>query len=238
MTDPRTRLARRIRRLLQSNRDVRDPERDPRNGSPMLAPLQRWQAARLARSFAALLDDPASAPAARFFLSDLYGDHDVSGRDRDVERVMPLMQRLLPAPMLRIAADAIELAVLSHAFDLRMAQALERDGKGDRIDEARYGDAWRSVGRARLRRRQLGLIDAVGQGLAAVVHTQAVAQLLRLSRLPARMAGLSELQSFLERGFGAFGQLPDAHAFVRDIVQRERSVMRRLFEAHPQPFEA
>lgn len=202
----------------------------------MLAPLQRWQAARLERSFSALLDDPATAPAARFFLSDLYGDHDVSGRDRDIERVMPLMQRLLPPPMLLIAADAIELAVLSHVLDLRMAGALDADGGGDNIDEARYARAWRTIGRARLRSRQLHLTSQVGHGLAGVVHTPAVSQLLRLARLPARMAGLSGLQSFLERGFGAFGRLPDAAAFVEGIVEDERAAMRRLFEGHPRPF--
>lgn len=236
MTGQRTQLSYRIGRLLRFNRAVRDPVEEPRNGSPMLPALQRWQAGRLARGFDDLLAAPESAPAARFFLSDLYGDHDVSGRDRDVERVMPLMQRVLSPTMLGIAADALELAVLSHALDLRMAEALEGDGGGPDIDEARYANAYRRVGRARLRARQVRLIDDVGRGLADVVNTPKVAQLLRLARLPARAAGLWHLQSFLERGFSAFGRLPDAHAFVRTIVQRERHVMRRLFESHPRPF--
>ena len=223
-------------RWIRRNRAVRDPACDPRNASPMLGPLQRWQADRLARGFAGLLEEPPTAPAARFFLSDLYGDHDVSGRDRDIERVMPLMQRLLPPAMLSIAAGAIELAVLSHAFDLRMAGALQRDGEGPAIDEARYARAYRAVGRTRLRSRQLQLIEQVGHGLAGVVHTPAVAQLLRLARLPARAAGLSHLQSFLERGFDAFGQLPDAHAFVQQIVVRERAVMQRLTAGDADPF--
>ena len=236
MTGQRSQLSYRIGRLLRFNRAVRDPVGEPRNASPLLPALQRWQAERLARAFDDLLADPKSAPAARFFLSDLYGDHDVSGRDRDIERVMPLMQRVLSPTMLAIAADALELAVLSHALDLRMAEALEDDAAGQEIDEARYAAAYRRVGRARLRTRQIRLIDEVGGGLADVVNTPKVAQLLRLARLPARAAGLSHLQSFLERGFSAFGRLPDAHAFVRTIVQRERHVMRRLFESHPKPF--
>lgn len=240
MGDERERLSTRIGMLLRMNRRVRDAALEPRNLSPMLPPLQRWQAARLARGFDDLLADPRSAPAARFFLSDLYGDHDVSGRDRDVERVMPLMQRLLPAEMLGIAADAMELAVLSHALDLRTAAALEEHGAAAEADitEQGYAQAYRSVGRARLRVRQVGLIRLVGGGLAQVVHTPTVAQLLRLARLPARMAGLTHLQSFLERGFGSFGKLPDAAAFVDTIVARERRVMQRLFESHPRPFAA
>jgi len=239
MSDLRTRLSRRIGRLLRLNRALRDGTRDRRNRSPMLAPLQRWQAARLARGFDDLLADPRSAPAARFFLSDLYGDHDVSARDRDIEKVMPLMQRLLSPAMLAIAADALELEVLSHALDLRMAAALEGDGlgAGAPIDAARYADAYRRVGHARLRTRQIEQIERTGGGLAEVVDTPKVAQLLRLARLPARAAGLLQLQSFLERGFTAFGQLPDAHAFVDTIVARERHVMRRLLESHPHPFD-
>ena len=158
MGDERERLSTRIGMLLRMNRRVRDAALEPRNLSPMLPPLQRWQAARLARGFDDLLADPRSAPAARFFLSDLYGDHDVSGRDRDVERVMPLMQRLLPAEMLGIAADAMELAVLSHALDLRTAAALEEHGAAAEADitEQGYAQAYRSVGRARLRVRQVG----------------------------------------------------------------------------------
>ena len=227
-------MAGRIARLLRYNRAVRDPRRDARNILPSLAPLQRWQASRLSLQFADLLADPRSAPAARFFLSDLYGDHDVSARDRDIERVMPLMQRLLPPSMLRIAADAIELAVLSHALDLRTAEALADQAAV--IDAPAYARAYRRVGRRRLRERQLSLIEEVGAGLAAVVHTSAVSQLLRLARLPARAAGLAELQSFLERGFGAFGQLPDPAAFVSTIVGRERRVLERLFAGHPDPF--
>lgn len=236
VSDTRRLLAGRIARVLRANRAVRDPQRDARNASPLLAPLQRWQAQRLAGSFEDLLADPASAPAARFFLSDLYGDHDVSGRDRDIERVMPLMQRLLSPAMLGIAADAMQLAVLSHAFDLRMAAALQADGGGSRLDAGRYAAAYRAVDRARLRDCQLRLTERVGAGLAQIVHTPAVAQLLRLARLPARAAGLYQLQSFLERGFTAFGRLPDAHAFVAGIVASEREVMRRLFAGHPHPF--
>ena len=54
------------------------------------------------------------------------GEKDFSARDRDVARIMPLMSRLLPDTLLEAAADAIGLAVLSHAFDLRMAEQLAR----------------------------------------------------------------------------------------------------------------
>jgi hypothetical protein len=63
-----------------------------------------------------------------------------------------------------------------------------------------------------------------------------VRKLLRASRVPAQLAGLHELQAFLERGFEAFGALDGAAPFLRDLEGREREVSRRLFAAHPAPF--
>src|SRR5688500_17383068 len=101
-------LDRRLARVLEANRRGRDPAREPRNRLPWRPVLQRWQAARLEKSFVDFLAEPRTRPAARFFLDDLYGVYDVSRRDHDVERVLPLMRRLLPAHLIETAADAIE----------------------------------------------------------------------------------------------------------------------------------
>lgn len=221
--------------LLAANRRLRDPRAEPRNRLPTLKPLQRWQAERLRDSFADFLASPRQRPAAEFFLTDLYGDFDVSRRDQDVERVLPVMRRVLPNALLGAAADAIELAVLSHAFDLRVAAALAAMGPGE-LDEARYAEAYRRAGLPRLRRHQVELIHGLGMTLDRAVSKPAIGTLLRLSRGPARAAGLSALQSFLERGFAAFRALGGAADFVEEIARREQEVSRRLFAGHPRPF--
>ncbi|MFN3842608.1 MAG: FFLEELY motif protein [Rehaibacterium terrae] len=227
----------RVGRRLAWHQALHDPQREPRNRSPWLPPLRRWQAARLATGFADLLAAPRTRPAAEFFLSDLYGDHDFSGRDRDVARVVPLMLRLLPPALLEALADAIALGALSHAFDLRIAEALEAEGGGTlEIDQVRYARAYRQVGCPRLRRHQIALIVRVGRTLDRAVHKQGVERLLKLSRLPARAAGLGELQGFLERGFAAFRRLDGAEDFLQVIAGREYEVSRRLFAGHPRPF--
>ncbi|HTA65029.1 MAG TPA: hypothetical protein VK753_05955, partial [Xanthomonadaceae bacterium] len=214
-----------------------DPAIDPRNRDPRLPELRRWQMQRLGKSFASFLADPRTRPAAEFFLSDLYGDHDFSGRDRDVARVLPKMTNILPTKMIVTAADGIELAALSHALDLRMAAALSGAlRKRTPIDAANYADAYRLVGLPQLRRRQIGLIDRIGTALDHAVHTPTLWQLLKLSRLPARLAGLDALQAFLERGFGAFRLLGGAGDFVGRIVAQESEVSRRLFAGDPDPF--
>jgi hypothetical protein len=231
-------LDRRLQRVLEANRRGRDPLREPRNHSPWLPPLQRWQAQRLERSFEDFLAEPRTAPAARFFLDDLYGDHDVSARDRDVERVLPLMRKLLPPHLIETTADAIELAWLSHAFDLRMAYALERIRRpAGKLDAASYAEAYRRVGKPRVRAHQIELVLRVGTTLDQAVHKPWIPRLLRASRLPAKLAGLGELQRFLERGFDAFKALRGADTFLAEIARREHETSRRLLAGEARPFD-
>ncbi len=229
--------ATRIAELIARHQRLHDPEREPRNHLPWLRELRRWQAARLRRSFARFLDDPRRRRAAEFFLADVYGDHDFARRDADIARVMPMMQRLLPAALLETVAAGIELGALTHALDLDVAGALERLAPGRRrLDAALYAQAYREAGDPARRMRQIVLIEKVGNGLANAVRSSGVAALLRLSRGPARMAGLSALQGFLERGFDAFAALSDAEAFIGEIVADERLVSQRLFAGHSDPF--
>jgi hypothetical protein len=230
----RTHLKHAIARRLFWRGRVFDPERAG-NASPRLSELRAWQAKRLEASFADVLADPKMHSAGRFFLSDLYGDQDFTGRDRDVDRIMPIMVHLMPESLLRAARDAIELHALSHALDLRMVHALGSAKRG-RIDTAAYAKAYREVGLMRLRSRQIGLIMAVGRSLDAAVQRHGVHRLLKASRLPARMAGLSELQAFLERGFEAFAQLDGADRFLQRVERGEHEVSRRLYTGHPDPF--
>ncbi len=224
--------------LLREHQRLTDPQREPRNDLPWLPELRRWQARRLEASFDRFLRDPKRRPAAQFFLTDVYNERDFSRRDADIARVLPMMQRLLPGSLLETVADAIELGLLTHAFDLRMAQALQHlaGSPGRRLDADLYAQAYRLVGLPRLRAHQIDLIARVGLGLGHALRLPGVATLLRLSRGPARAAGLSELQGFLERGFAAFAQLGDAERFIGEIERDERAISRRVFAAEPDPF--
>ena len=220
----------RLARRLRWHQALHDPARDPRNRLHWLQEVRRWQAARLEHSFEHFLEDPRRRPAAMFFLQDVYGDRDFSRRDADLLKVQPTMRKLMPPWLLATVADGIELAALTHALDLRMAAALRRIApRRRRLDAALYAQAYRQTGLPRLRARQIALIGRVGAGLADAVQAPGVRQLLRLARVPARIAGVAELQGFLERGFEAFSQLGDAQAFLADIDSTERRISRRLF---------
>ncbi len=231
-------LDRRLINLLAANRRYRDPVLEPLNRHPVLLALQRFQAKRLRASFADFLASPRERQAAEFFLSDLYGDFDVSVRDQNIERVLPIMRRVLPEKLLAAAADAIELSALSHAFDLRVTKQLVKHSDSEVIELFRYAQAYRAAGLPRLRSHQVGLITRVGESLDRTVSKPLIGHLLRMSRIPARAAGLSELQSFLERGFEAFRALGGSGPFVNEIAARELSVSERLFAGDPDPFRA
>ena len=229
----------RLAKRLAWQQAVHDPVRQPLNRLPTLPLLRAWQTQRLADGFKDFLANPRMRPAAEFFLTDLYGDRDFSARDRDVARIMPIMSRLLPESLIVAATDAIELAVLSHAFDLRMARALAaRPEPMAPITVQDYALAYRQTGAPRLRRHQIDLVLGVGWTLDASVRKHGVFKLLRASRFPARAAGLSELQGFLERGFTAFEALGGAGEFLDAIGRRERQASERLFDGDPDPFGA
>ncbi|HNW64044.1 MAG TPA: hypothetical protein PKJ32_13640, partial [Piscinibacter sp.] len=81
--------------------DVVDRERCARNADPALAEsvvgLKSYQQRRFAGTYADLLSNLRYAPAARFFLDELYGPRDFSSRDAQFARVVPAMVRLFPA---------------------------------------------------------------------------------------------------------------------------------------------
>lgn len=227
----------RLARRLNWQKAINDPSLEPRNGLQTLGLLRQWQSRRLAGGFRDFLAKPTMQPAAEFFLSDLYADRDFSARDRDAAKVLPMMSRFLPDSLLRAATDAIELAVLSHAFDLRMAEQLaRRPDPMASISLADYRRAYQGTGHALLRRHQIELVMRVGRALDAAVRKHGVYKLLRAARLPAQLAGLSELQTFLERGFTAFDALGGADDFLDQVAERELEVSRRLFAGHPKPF--
>ncbi len=227
----------RLARRLAWQREAHDARRDPRNKLPQLSLLRQWQAQRLAGSFEDFLGNPRMRPAAEFFLADLYGDRDFSARDRDAARVLPMMARLLPDTLLRAATEAIELAVVSHVLDLRMAESLSRRAKPMApITVADYARAYRQGGYRHLRRHQIELVLQVGHALDAAVKKHGVYKLLRAARIPAQLAGLSELQAFLERGFTAFDALGGADEFLSAVAARELGVLERLFAGVAAPF--
>jgi hypothetical protein len=220
-------IAARLVEQLTRAKELRLSSRCDPKAAEARARLRAWQSVRLARTHADLLKDPRFGDAASFFLAEIYGAHDAGERDAEVERVVPVMTRLLPEAGLETVADAIELDALSEDLDAAVVKAL--GGRADRIDAAAYGRAYRKVGRQEDRKRQLDLIQSLGRSLDRLTHQPFLAGTLKLMRRPAKLAGLGDLQSFLERGYAAFRKMGGAEEFLNLVIARESKLSDALF---------
>ena len=191
--------------------------------------LRAFQAARLARTHADLLASPTSAQAAAFFLADLYGPKDLSERDAEVERILPMMTSMLPVSGLQTLLLAVEVDALSERLDAAMVGVLGRKLDSG-LDDASYSRAYRKVGQRAARLDQIRLIGETGAALDALSRKPLLRGLLKMMHGPAQMAGLGELHAFLFRGFEAFRSLADAQAFLETIVSREGALALAIFD--------
>lgn len=216
-------------RILESLAVV-EAERARRGADPPLgAAVQRvkgYQQTRFRQTHGDLLDSVRYGAAARFFLEELYGPADFSRRDAQFGRIVPALIRLFPGELVRTVAALAALHALSEDLDTAVARALV---DADTLDATAYVRAWCAVGRAEDRERQLRLVVEVGEALDRYTRNPALTMSLRMMRGPARMAGLSELQGFLERGFDTFRAMQGAGDFLGMIESREHSLIAALF---------
>ena len=138
-----------------------------------------------------------------------------------------MMVKVLPEYGLTTVAHAVELNVLSESLDGAMAEAL--GAAAATIADATYAAAYRKVDRTEDRKRQIDLIALLGEALDKLTHQRFIGTALKMMRKPAEIAGLGELQGFLERGYRAFGVMSGgAGEFVSIVVGRERSIVKGL----------
>jgi hypothetical protein len=187
--------------------------------------LKRYQQARFALTYADLLAAPRYAGAARFFLDDLYGPGDFSQRDAQFVRIVPGLVRLFPAEVVVTVEALTALHALSEQLDSEMARHIDDQP----LTAATYVAAWRRTGQPASRQRQIDLMLDVGRALDVYTRRPFLRHSLRAMRMPARAAGLLNLQTFLERGFDTFRAMHGADQFLSQIAKRERAIAASLF---------
>ena len=237
MTDatetPRPRDATLIGELRRVAKLHADRRADPGLARKLLQ-LARWQSARLAHTYDDLARSPRYADAIAFFRSDLYGAADFARRDADLARAAPAMTRLLPERVLATVGQAIELNILSQQIDQRLLAHLPAGGGPFTV--ADYCHAYRTLDNREERLQQLRLSEEFGAALDVYVTKPFLRGALVMMRHPARAAGLSALQAFLERGFAAFRKMRGATEFLATIDRRERALMDTIFAGETAPF--
>jgi hypothetical protein len=221
-----------LRRDLQAASMLRQQAAENAGTANARAALRRFQSSRMAGTHADLLADDHTRDAAQFFLDDLYGSHDLTKRDADIERIVPMMEKLMPVSALQTIAEAIELDALSESLDRQMAERL-----GERFSADDYIEAYRQVGSRTVRESQITHIQSLGESLCDLARVPLIGGTLSMMRAPAKLAGLYELHHFLEHGFTAFKQMKKPKLFVATIVERESEILRNLYAGKAMPFD-
>lgn len=237
MSESKSEAAARLRIHLEAASRLREAALAlPQSRAAMMA-LRKWQSERLARTYPDLLAHPRHRGPALFFFEELYGPKDLSGRDRDVQRILPTMTRLLPTAALSTIADAIELDALSETLDSALLQVLAGQGGANApLTETAYAQAYRACANRAERARQIDFVTTIGTELESLTRVPLLEGTIRLMAGPAKAAGLTGLHHFLATGFSTFKKMGDASEFLGTIVGRETLLMQRLFDGVPAPF--
>jgi len=202
-----------------------------------MAKLRTWQAQRLTDSFADLHASERYSEAMKFFINDLYTATGFEQRDEELERIEPILVRLLPAHLIETTGRTMELQALSEELDITLARVLQRDYAPDTpISVDLYAHAYRECDNRIERTQQIDLLYEIGSHLDWVVTKPYIYAALRLCRIPARAAGLGVLQDFLENAFRAYRSMNGAEWFLETITSRERQAMENLFAGKADPF--
>jgi hypothetical protein len=206
--------------------------------NPQLVLLRSWQTKRLKETYANFYNDPQYLPAIEFFLNDIYSASDFSQRDADFEQLHNVFSRILPASMIKILTDAIELNELTINLDQKLLRALVDDlGMVDEITPQLYAEGYRICDNYQERVYQIELIVALLYEAWKGARLPMIGPSLRLAKRPSYAAGWSELYDFLERGYKAAKKMRDVSSMADTIYEREMRILEQVFAGEPYPFQ-
>jgi hypothetical protein len=206
-------------------------ERQARLAAPGLgarvAAIKEYQQRRFAYTYADLLKSQRYGAATRFFLDELYGPTDFTQRDAQFARVVPALVRMFPEEIVGTVVTLSELHSLSEALDTRMAVRLETPA----VTASSYIRCWQATSSSLDRADQIRLTLEIAKQLDRLTQRALLRNSLRLMRGPARVAGLVELQRFLESGFDTFRAMRGAKEFIDIVKSREQAFAQAAFSA-------
>ena len=232
---PKTAHSRRLQQLLLDYHDYR-LQRDAHPLSDFIDYLGDWQVTRLKRTHHDLYLTPQYHDALEFLLKDLYSPKEFTRRDTDLERIFPVMVKLVPDPALGTVANLIELNLLTQKLDEHMAGVLTGEMAVNEITEEAYAEAFRRCDNLTARQHQIFLIQSCGQELEKYVRSRFLSFSLGITEGPAEMAGLGQLHQFLSRGFRSFKAIGGVKPLLDKIMQRESQILDRIQNGFQQPF--
>ncbi|MFK7955539.1 MAG: hypothetical protein AB8B96_05545 [Lysobacterales bacterium] len=193
--------------------------------------LEQWQKDRLRETYGDFWARENYREAMVFFVEELYAPANLYQRNRQMAKMVPLMFKLLPPSILSTVEQALKAQAMAQVLDFKTARSLHQaEINISTMSPTQYAQHYRSSANAKTREEQIGQIVAVGEALDHMVSLPMIFRTLKMARWPARVAGLSDLQTFLEHGFQAFDRMDGADEFLTAIAERENHIARALRE--------
>lgn len=187
--------------------------------------LKAYQVERLKFTHKECLNDPNTKDATKFFLTEIYSEKDLTKRDADLGKVVPMMCKLFPKELLLVLSDAIELDALTEQMDMMMCKNLKEDFTDDD-----YKEAYKNKTSYNDRKRQIELTNSLGVSLIDIVKYPLIGSLLGKMGFPAKMLGLSEMHELLNNGFNIFKNTKNVDVFLATLIQNEYDILDDIYD--------
>lgn len=218
-------LIRQLREQVLLARNIRQSARENSSLGSKKTILKTYQNQRLRQTHQDLLSSPLTSGAASFFLNEVYSPKDLTKRDSDLEKLIPIIEKTFPFSTLETLVQAMTLDALTEKLDTEMAIKL-----GMTFTQEQYDKAFRETGSQKEREQQLFMIEELGKSLTQLVKIPFLTMTLKVMRGPAKLANLYELHEFLENGFMVFKDMREPNKFLKTIVDRERQIMNDIYK--------
>jgi len=227
------RASKEIETALQQVQAVRQQAQANPSLGNALKEIKKFQAARFAATYCDLLASPDFGASAKFFLEELYSERDYTQRDEQFAKVAKFIEITFPEAVVATTLKLAKLHSATETLDQQMAASWLKFSLKD--ETARYLQAWQSLNCRQQREWQLDTVLHIGMELGTLTQSKGLRLLLRMMRQPASLAGLGDLQRFLESGFDRFAQLSRRKGavaeFLTTIREREQAWISRMEHA-------
>lgn len=187
--------------------------------------LKAYQVERLKFTHKECLEDPNTKDATKFFLTEIYSEKDLTKRDADLAKVVPMMCKLFPKELLAVLSDAIELDALTEKLDMKMCENLSES-----FTDNDYKEVYRDKTSFEDRKKQIELTNSLGLSLIDVVKYPLIGGLLGKMGFPAKMMGLSEMHELLNNGFNIFKNTKNVDQFLKNLIQNEYDILEDIYD--------
>lgn len=177
-----------------------------------------------------MLRSPVYGPLCEFFLSDVYGPHEVGAARVDaLQSLARILGRLLPRWVYDGASRLVEMHALSDRLDDRLARALLSRGACPAFSAAEFESAYHACDDYDERARQIDLAEASTAFAFALSRHRSVDRLLAVARRFRSLPRLGPLLAIIERGHRAFRGAGDIRPLIHDMRVGETAYLDGIY---------